>query len=345
MRTPRTPSGIALLVSTLLLGTTPAWAGSGSHGKAQHAAKKPSGTPHKDTGADARRFFEAAQKAFDAGRYVDAARAFEDAFHLKPHPAPLINAGDAWQKAGEYAKAAQDFQRVLGLPQSTDQDRADAIDRLSRLKPQLGTIELLGKTDQRVRVDDNEFKGGDRVYVFPGKHKVTLLDVDGARLRSLDVAAGTVRSVSLSTLMPGKEDNQQREGSKAAGDHGVRGGSGGGIRPLTWVAYGVGVVGAAGTVFFGLQANSAANSFDAHPNRDDYDKLNQDKLLTNISLGVGVVGVGVGTILLLGDLKRSHKAPESDASHKRPAGSHLDVAFDVAPLPRGGGIVMTTGRF
>ncbi len=344
MRTPRTP-GIAVLVSSLLLTTTPAWAGSGSHGKAHHSsAKKPSGTAHTDTAADARRFFDAAQKAFDAGRYVDAARAFEDAFHIKPHPAPLINAGDAWQKAGEYAKAAQDFQRVLGLPQSTDQDRADAIDRLSRLKPQLGTIELLGKKNQRVRVDDNEFKGGDRVYVFPGKHKVTLLDVDGARLRTLDIAAGTVRSVALSTLMPGKDDNQQNQDSTAVGDHGVHG-SGGGIRPLTWVAYGVGVVGAAGTVFFGLQANSAANSFDAHPNRDDYNKFNQNKLLTNISLGVGVVGVGVGTVLLLGDLKRSHKAPESDASHKRPAGSHVDVAFDVAPLPRGGGIVMTTGRF
>jgi tetratricopeptide (TPR) repeat protein len=334
----RTRSSAAFVASLLLLGAGPAWAGNGAARKGSKAHSS-AGASSGDAAADARRFFEAAQKAFDAGRYVDAARAFEDAFHLKPHPAPLINAGDAWEKAGEYAKAAQDFQQVLGLKQSTDQDRADAIDRLARLKPQLGTIELLGKAGQRVRVDDNEFKGGDKVYVFPGKHKVTLLDVDGARLRTLDVAAGTVRSVELSTLMPTEEEIQQQHASHAGG--GAHGG-GGGIRPLTWVAYGVGVVGLAGTAVFGLQANSAANSFDQNPNRDDYDRFNQDKLLTNISLGVGVVGVGVGTVLLLSDLKRSRTAPQSDTSRTRHGGS---VAVDVAPLPRGGGMVTARGRF
>ncbi len=336
--------GVALLASTLVLGAAPAWAGHGSATKATQAHGSSAGAPGSgDTAADARRFFEAAQKAFDAGRYVDAARAFEDAFRIKPHPAPLINAGDAWEKAGEYAKAAQDFQRVLGLKQSTDQDKTDAIDRLSRLKPQLGTIELLGKADQRVSVDDNEFKGGDRVFVFPGKHKVTLLDVDGAKLRSLNVAAGTVRSVELSTLKPTEEERRKANDEHGGADHGAT--HGGGIRPLTWVAFGVGVVGAAGTVVFGLQANSAYDSYNASPNRDDYDRFNQDKLITNISLGVGVVGVGVGTILLVGDLKRSHKTPQSDTSREARPRHLADIAVDVAPLPRGGGIVMTRGRF
>src|SRR5687767_14279506 len=64
---------------------------------------------------EARRFFNAGQKAFAAGRYVESAKAFEEAFRLKPHPAPLINAGDAWEKAGELALAARSFQRVLKL--------------------------------------------------------------------------------------------------------------------------------------------------------------------------------------------------------------------------------------
>lgn len=343
MCTLRRRSGVALLASVLVLGAAPAWAGSGPTSKASRASKA-RGSHTSDSAADARRFFDAAQKAFDAGRYTDAARAFEDAFHIKPDPAPLIDAGDAWEKAGEYAKAAQDFQRVLGLKKSTSQDRADAIDRLSRLKPQLGTIELLGKADQRVSVDDNEFKGGDKVYVFPGKHKVTLLDVDGAKLRTLDVAAGTVRSIKLSTLKPSQEELvKAHQNQSGEGEHGVSGG--GGIRPLTWVAYGVGVVGLAGTAVFGLQANSAANSYDANPNRSDYDRFNQDKLLTNISLGVGIVGVGVGTVLLLGDLKRSHEAPQSDTSRGSRPHHSASVAVDVAPLPRGGGMVVTRGRF
>ena len=56
---------------------------------------------------DAGRFFQAAQRAYDEGRYVDAAHGFEQAFKIKAHPAPLINAGDAWDKAGEYALAAR----------------------------------------------------------------------------------------------------------------------------------------------------------------------------------------------------------------------------------------------
>lgn len=345
MRTFRRRSGTALLASALVLLALPAWAGHASHKKAHksHLAAA-HGSAKVDSAADARRFFAAGQKAFDAGRYVDAARAFEDAFHTKPNPAPLINAGDAWQKAGEYAKAAQDFQRVLGLSLSTAQDRADAIARLSHLKPRLGTLKLRGKSSQRVRVDDNEFKGGDQVYVFPGKHKITLVDVDGSRLRTLDISAGAVRTIDLSSLLPAAKSVDHQHETSVGQDHGKSAG-GGGIRALTWVAYGVGAIGAAGTVVFGLQANSAANSFDANPNRADYDKFNRHKLLTNISLGVGVVGVGVGTVLLIGDLKRSHHAPQSDTTSLHHARRHLAVAVDVAPLPCGGGMLVTRGWF
>src|SRR5690606_16244811 len=75
---------------------------------AAQAARAPAPAP----GDDARPFYAAAQRAFNEGRYVDAAHGFEQAFKLKPHPAPLINAGDAWDKAGEYALAARAYQSV-----------------------------------------------------------------------------------------------------------------------------------------------------------------------------------------------------------------------------------------
>src|SRR5690606_34061904 len=117
---------------------------------------------------DAGRFFQAAQRAYDEGRFVDAAHGFEQAFKIKPHPAPLINAGDAWDKAGEYALAARAYQKVLSLKQATEQDRIDATDRLTRISPKLGLIELVGNAKMRARIDDEEFRGGDRVYLFPG---------------------------------------------------------------------------------------------------------------------------------------------------------------------------------
>jgi hypothetical protein len=87
----------------------------------------------EDPAAMARRFFNAGQKAFAEGRFTEAAKAFEEAFRFKPHPAPLINAGDAWEKAGDRTGGAH-------LPACRyggrrEQDRADAVDRLAQPNP------------------------------------------------------------------------------------------------------------------------------------------------------------------------------------------------------------------
>ncbi|MGE0326576.1 MAG: tetratricopeptide repeat protein [Polyangiaceae bacterium] len=254
---------------------------------------------------DAGRFFQAAQRAYDEGRYVDAAHGFEQAFKIKPHPAPLINAGDAWDKAGEYALAARAYQQVLTLKQATEQDRIDATDRLTRISPKLGLIELVGNPGIRARVDDEEFHGGDRIYFFPGEHRVTLVDVDGAKVRVIQLAAGTERSVDLSTLLPKRgtspKPDETKPGDSVAIDTAPA--PAGGIRPITYVAYGVGALGVIGGVVFGLQVNSAESSYNENPNRDDLDRFNSAKLMTNISWGIGLVGVGVGTFFLIQDLK------------------------------------------
>jgi len=297
---------------------------------------------------DARRFFNAGQKAFAAGRYVEAAKSFEEAYRLKPHPAPLINAGDAWEKAGELAFAARVFQRVVKLEQSSEQDRAEATERLARLTPKLGTLELAGDPSVRARVDDDEFKGGDRVYVVPGEHMVTLIDVDDAKERKIDVTAGTSRTVDLKTLLPGKEKPDEPAGAAAKPVGGPIDDPGpgpdqtpvkkGGIRPLTIVVLGVGVVGAAGAVYFGLQVNDAEKKYNEEPTQEELDRFNKNKLFTNVCIGAAVVGVGVGTFLLIKDLGRKQTKP-SETARKR-----LPVHVDLVPLA-GGAALSGSGRF
>jgi tetratricopeptide (TPR) repeat protein len=294
---------------------------------------------------DARRFFTAAQKAFQAGRYVEAAKAFEEAFRIKPHPFPLINAGDAWEKAGELALAARTYQRVLVLEQSGEQDRADATERLAKLTPKLGTIELEGDASTRARVDEDEFKGGDRVYVVPGEHVVTLLDVDGAKERKVDLAAGVSRSVALATLMPGNEEpdsgpvKPDEGGTSPEPGHDEGPTKKGGVRAPTLIAFGVAAAAAGAGVYFGLQVNDAEKKYNDNPNRDDYDRFNKSKLFANVGFGVAIVGAGVGTFLLIKDLNRKVPA-ESARVHRR----QLPVTIDVAPLS-GGGFVMGSGHF
>lgn len=293
---------------------------------------------------DARRFFNAGQKAFQAGRYVEAAKAFEEAFRLKPHPFPMINAGDAWEKAGELALAARSYQKVLVFEQSTEQDRSDATERLAKLSPKVGIIELEGDPSMRARVDEDEFKGGDRVYVVPGEHVVSLLDVDSAKDKKVDVAAGASRTVTLASLKPGAQGDADTTGSDAS-TSGTPDPSQdqvptkkGGIRATTWLMFGLTAVGAGGAVYFGLQVNDAEKKYNDAPNQDEYDRFNQNKLLTNVSLGVAVLSAGIGTVLLIGDLKRKEPAPAPDA-RLRPR-----VTVGAAPLP-GGGALFGSGHF
>ncbi len=284
---------------------------------------------------DARRFFKAGQKAFAAGRFEEAARAFEEAFRLAPHPAPLINAGDAYEKAGELALAARSYQRVLDLAQSGEQDRQDATDHLARLSPKLAVIQLTGDESVRVRIDEDEFRGNQRVYVAPGEHDVTLLDVSGAASKRVDIAAGASRTVSVDSLRPKAkaDDSSEDEALDPDADDVTADGSAtrGGISAITWVSLGVGAVGAGAAVYFGLAVNDAESAYNDKPNQDDFDRFNQNKLLTNVSIGVSAVGFGLGTYFLIRDLG---KKPETAAVR----------SMDVAPVP-GGAMVFSSGRF
>jgi tetratricopeptide (TPR) repeat protein len=288
---------------------------------------------------EARRFFNSGQKAFQAGRFIEAAKAFEEAFRLKPHPAPLINAGDAYEKAGELAKAARTYERVMTLEQSGEQDRADATDRLAKITPQLGRIELGGGASIRVRIDQEEYHGGDRVWVEPGEHVVTLVDVDGAKQRTVDVAAGATRSVELASLMPSAEkpetqvkDDEPVDPDPIPTDEGPK--KKGGIRAPTLIAFGLAAVGLGGGIYFGLQVNDAEKKYNDDPNRDDLDRFKKNKLYANIGFGVAAAGAITGTILLVLDLNR------------KPAKASLSAPFtlDVAPEP-GGGVFYGSGRF
>jgi tetratricopeptide (TPR) repeat protein len=291
----------------------------------------------QDGKTDAKFYFDAAQKAFAEGRFEDAARAFEEAGRIKPHPAPLINAGDAWEKAGEYALAARAFERVLALQQALEQDRADAIDRLARLRPKIGTIEILGDASARVRVGEEEFRGGDKVHVLPGLHKVTLVDVDGAKVRSVEVAPGTRRSVEAASLRPDARPGPGAGTEGTAPGPQTPAGETRGVRAPTLVAFAVAAAGVAGTVVFGLGVNAAEESYNRDPNREDLDRFDRNKLLANVSLGVAVLGAGVGTYLLLGDL-RSEPPPARAARRgtKVPRTSRLGVV----PVAGGAQIVL-----
>jgi len=85
----------------------------------------------------AKALYEKGQAAYDAGNYVDAATAFEEANQVFPHPANLFNAAKAWERAAEYEKAIKAYEGYLQLYK--EQNGKDA----PETKDVLGTIEVL----------------------------------------------------------------------------------------------------------------------------------------------------------------------------------------------------------
>jgi hypothetical protein len=312
---------------------------------AQAAAPEAAAPPaNPDVANEARRAFQAGQQAFSEGRFEEAAQSFEEAYRIKPHASPLVNAGEAWERGNQPLRAARVYQRVLEMAQAGERDRGEATERLVRLATQLGAIVLVGEAGVRAKVDEDEFQASNKVYVLPGEHKVTLVDVEGAATGTLDVAAGTEKTVDLAKLRakPPTEPVAPAEPDEPKPEQVAEGAK---IGPVTLIAYGVGAVGLAGAGFFALRASSAANDFDdkyarGEANRDEYDRFNQSKLFTNIGLGVGVVGVSVGTYFLLKDLKRPAQSPNEATSRTR--GPAPVLAVDAGAR---GVFIGTHGRF
>ena len=73
---------------------------------------------------------------FVAGKYQEAARAFEDGFRQHPYPAFLFNAGVSYQKLGDVPKALDRFRSYVAADPSAP-DVQKVKDRIARLEAQL----------------------------------------------------------------------------------------------------------------------------------------------------------------------------------------------------------------
>lgn len=110
-----------------LLVTPPVW-----------SQDKPPGAAAAPTQADrdaAAREFARGEKAFKAGEFVLAASAFEEAYRLAPHHAPLWNAARAWHRAGQHARAANLYTKYLSEAPADAPDREGARTALAELQP------------------------------------------------------------------------------------------------------------------------------------------------------------------------------------------------------------------
>lgn len=110
-----------------------------------------------------------------------------------------------------------------------------------------------------------------------------------------------------------------------------------GRKTIAYVLAGVGAVGIAGFAYFGLSGNSDKDALECAETKtctdDELDPIKKKYLYADISLGVGLVSLGVATYLLV--TKPGKEAPPASARKLR---------FDAAPT-RGGGFAAISGSF
>ncbi len=140
----------------------------------------------EDAKERARVLSDRGQDAYDAGRFVEAAEAFEEANRLYPHPNNLFNAAKAWEAAAEYQKAAEAYrgyldlhERQLGSP-APDQANVERTIELLREKAFLALPEVTIDSDPPgadISVDDPDRILGQTpltTHLPEGTHRVFL---------------------------------------------------------------------------------------------------------------------------------------------------------------------------
>jgi tetratricopeptide (TPR) repeat protein len=114
--------------------------------------------------------------AFEAGRFVEAAAAFEEAWALSARPALLYNIARAYDGANQLMKARLAYERYLASPAASDEEEALRIARrLRTLEADLAHLKVEGPAGADVLID-GEVRGtlapAAAFELDPGAHRV-----------------------------------------------------------------------------------------------------------------------------------------------------------------------------
>lgn len=271
-----------------------------------HAAQA---APTDDARARAAESFREAQAAFERRDFAAAAAAFETAAGFVPHPAAWLSAADAWQRAGEPARAAEDCDRARAVPDLAEAGAADHADYardaaqcIERVRGRIALLAVSGAGATAVRVDDGpEQLLPTRRWVRPGHHVLTFVDLQSSRTRrtELDVRAGEERPVDATPPPPAATSASQPVAPATSIESSPMPARGHGIPTLAWVAFGLAVPAAVAYGVTGVMTLEAQHDFDAHPTTSARDAFYRDRTMADVAFAVALGAAAAGVVLWL----------------------------------------------
>jgi hypothetical protein len=255
--------------------------------------------------------------AYDAGRWAEARGLFERAHALDPTARTLRTIGMAAFNQGDLLAALQNLEAALVDPRKplTDEQRTHVLGLIDRANRQVGRYRLrLEPAGAALLVDGKApvLVGGDEVVLMPGHHELRL-SADGyaPQTRVMEVQAQDRAPLEWSLAPAAAEPVGASEVAATAAappaTEAAPAARSGSVWP--WVALSIGAAGLiASGVTFGLALHDKATlderCHDRHcpPSQHDtiarYDTL---RVVSGVTLGVGLAGAAAGVILLLSD--------------------------------------------
>jgi len=295
-----------------------------------HAA--PTHKLDRATRAKAAKIFRKGERAFRRHNYAAAAKAFEEAYAIAPHPAALFNAAEAHEKAGELTRAANLCARYLHDAPKKDKRRRKANKLIAELTPKVGRVDIDENGADDVQID-GKTPELDVTFVDPGDHVISG-SFDGKRVeRRVSVVAGSLEHVLLEPPPP-PEPKPEKAAARPDTGHDQGKTAHGGLPPyVVYVGAGATALLAGVTVWSGIDTNKARSDFNAHPTQAGLDAGQGKQTRTNVLLGA-TAAVGVATAVVGLFATDWHKKPTQDEHPE----AHM--ALGIGP-----GSVSLSGRF
>jgi hypothetical protein len=236
------------------------------------ATSTASAQPADDSRAKAATAFEAAKRAFEEEDYPQALQLFRAAVAAVPDDTVRFNIAVCLERLGRFREAALEYDAAAQSEKLGDDVRGRARIEAERVRTRLGTLVVDGlPSGAKVSVDGVDLcRLPCTIQVDPGQHEIVATAPGGSDRERASIDRATTTRVTISALPP-----PQRRG----------------LGMLTWVGAGGVVLGAAGTVGFGLRARTLHDDYVEDPRVETRDKGVLARNLANVSLAVGVVGV------------------------------------------------------
>jgi hypothetical protein len=260
----------------------------------------PLGAQQKSDDHRAGESFRQAQAAFARKEFAAAAAAFEQAARFRPHPAPLLNAAEAWELAEELARAAENCDAVLAMPGLEQTFEKEARERLAKLLPKVATLRVTAPRGGLVSVD-----GGPPSVIpavrrlLPGSHQVVLTRPSSGERRELvlELKAGETHALAepASRAQPPPTENSVPPVIREPRPEREEPAATGGVPTASWILYGGAAAGLVAASVAGVLTLRARDDFNDSPTEKSADDFDRMKLVTNVSFAVAGVAAALGT--------------------------------------------------